>query len=72
MRELAAERAQVKTLRALLPICCRCKKIRDDAGYWQGVETYISAHTGTEFSHGFCPDCMEKALAEVEEAERKI
>ena len=72
LRELEAERVQIRSLRALLPICCHCKKIRDDAGYWQNVETYISAHTGTEFSHGYCPDCMEKALAEVEEAEKKI
>ena len=71
VRELAAERAQVKTLRGLLPICCHCKKIRDDAGYWQSVETYISAHSDAEFTHGYCPACAEKALAEVDEAQRK-
>jgi len=44
----------------LLPICSSCKKIRDDQGYWQKVESYISAHTGAEFTHGICPDCMSK------------
>ena len=71
VRELAAERAQVKTLRGLLPICCHCKKIRDDAGYWQSVETYVSAHSDAEFTHGYCPACAEKARAEVDEAQRK-
>jgi len=48
---------EVKTLHGLLPICCSCKKIRDDDGYWQHVETYLQAHTAADFSHGLCPDC---------------
>jgi hypothetical protein len=39
-----------------------CKKIRDDNDYWQEIEAYIHTQTGTDFSHGVCPSCMEKAL----------
>jgi PleD family two-component response regulator len=61
-RKLQAEIETVKTLRGLLPICCVCKKIRDDEGYWKQIEEYISANTDAEFSHGYCPDCFEKAV----------
>lgn len=56
--ELASALAEIKTLRDILPICSFCKKIRDDQGYWNQVEQYISDHTGTKFSHGICDDCM--------------
>ena len=56
--ELEASLAEVKSLRDILPICMYCKKIRDDEDYWQTVESYISRHTNTQFSHGICPDCM--------------
>ncbi|MBN2600758.1 MAG: hypothetical protein JXR87_02050, partial [Candidatus Marinimicrobia bacterium] len=52
--------AEIKTLGGLIPICASCKKIRDDRGYWNQVEKYISEHTEAVFSHGMCPDCMEK------------
>ena len=48
------------TLSGLIPICAACKKVRDDQGYWQQVEEYVSAHAEVEFSHGLCPDCMAK------------
>ncbi len=48
---------KISTLRGLLPICARCKKIRDDQGYWQQIEVYISDHTEADFTHGICPDC---------------
>jgi GAF domain-containing protein len=51
---------KVKTLHGLLPICAWCKRIRDDHGYWSQVESYIHAHTGADFTHGICPDCLEK------------
>jgi PAS domain S-box-containing protein len=54
-----AQEDEVKTLRGLLPICMHCKKIRDDSDYWHGFETYISAHSKADFSHGICPDCLE-------------
>jgi hypothetical protein len=58
--ELIAALAQVKQLSGLLPICASCKKVRDDKGYWRGIEDYISAHSEADFSHSLCPDCMKK------------
>jgi len=49
-----------ETLNGILPICTSCKKIRDDGGYWNRIEAYISTHTDAEFSHSMCPDCFEK------------
>lgn len=59
-KELTFALQQIKTLRGILPICCNCKKIRDDKGYWSQVETYISKNTDADFSHALCPECMEK------------
>ena len=58
--ELRTALAEVKTLSGLLPICCSCKKIRDDTGYWSQIETYLQANSEAEFSHGICPDCAKK------------
>ncbi|MBI5556490.1 MAG: PAS domain-containing protein [Deltaproteobacteria bacterium] len=52
--------AEIKTLRGFIPICASCKKIRDDKGYWNQIEAYISDHTHAQFSHGICPDCAAK------------
>ena len=52
--------ASVKTLKGLLPICSYCKKIRDDQGYWNHVETYIEKHSEANFSHSLCQDCVKK------------
>jgi len=51
----------------LLAICAGCKKIRDDQGYWNQVDVYIRKHTGTEFTHGLCPDCIKKYFPGLEE-----
>jgi len=56
--------AELKILRGLLPICMHCKKIRDEKGYWNQLETYISEHTNAEFSHGICDDCLNKLYPE--------
>jgi two-component system, response regulator PdtaR len=56
--ELQEALDKVNMLSGLLPICSHCKKIRDDAGYWQQVEVYIRDHSEAEFSHGICPECM--------------
>lgn len=52
--------AEIKTLSGLLPICSHCKKIRDDQGYWNQIEAYIGQRSSAEFTHGICPDCMER------------
>ncbi len=56
--ELKEALAQVKTLSGLLPICSNCKKIRDDKGYWNQIESYLSNHSAVDFSHSICPDCL--------------
>jgi hypothetical protein len=50
-------------LKSLLPICASCKKIRDDAGYWDEVERYFNTHANLKFSHGLCPECILKYFA---------
>jgi PAS domain S-box-containing protein len=62
VRELQSALAEVNSLREILPICSYCKKIRDDENYWHTVESYISLHTSTLFSHGICPSCMESEV----------
>jgi hypothetical protein len=56
--------SEVKKLSGFLPICASCKKIRNDKGYWQQVEEYISDHSEALFSHSICPDCMRKLYPE--------
>ncbi len=58
--ELKKAFLEIKQLKGILPICSGCKKIRDDKGYWNRIESYISTHTDAEFSHGLCPECLEK------------
>jgi PleD family two-component response regulator len=67
VEELRKALQNVKTLRGILPICSKCKKIRDDDGYWQRVERYVSAHTEADFSHGLCPDCLGDYTREIRE-----
>ncbi len=67
MRLRVAERileftTQIRMLKDLLPICMYCKRIRDDQDYWQQVESYFHHHTGSNFSHGICPDCFTKEM----------
>ena len=59
-----ARLSQVKTLSGLIPICASCKKIRDDKGDWQRIEEYIEERTNAEFTHGLCPECVDKLLKE--------
>ncbi|HEV2695682.1 MAG TPA: response regulator [Verrucomicrobiae bacterium] len=54
-----------KTLRGLIPICGYCKKIRDDRGFWDQVECFVSKHSEARFSHGICPQCFEKTMKEL-------
>lgn len=56
--------AEIKTLKGILPICSSRKKIRDDQGYWNQVESYIRAHSQAEFSHSICQECAQKLYPE--------
>ncbi len=58
--ELKKALKEVKTLSGFLPICSHCKKVRNDNGYWDQIETYIKKHSEAQFSHSICPDCAEK------------
>jgi len=62
LSELQTALAEVRTLREILPICSYCRRVRDDENYWHSVETYISEHTSTRFSHGICPSCYETEI----------
>ncbi|MCA8974846.1 MAG: hypothetical protein KDC98_08990, partial [Planctomycetes bacterium] len=55
--ELQAALSQVKRLSGFLPICARCKSVRDDEGYWQAIDGYLSDHSEAHISHGICPQC---------------
>jgi hypothetical protein len=55
---------ELKVLSGLLPMCAWCKKIRDDQGYWSKIEAYLSARTDAQFTHGICPDCTKKVIAD--------
>lgn len=61
----------VKRLQGLIPICASCKKIRDDKGYWEEVESYIHDHSDVEFTHGICPDCMQELYPEFVKKQNK-
>lgn len=68
MRTISKNEKQIKLLEGLLPICSYCKKIRDDSGKangegdWETIENYIYKKTSQEFTHGICPDCVEKVF----------
>ena len=60
VKDLETALNDVKKLKSLLPICMYCKSVRDDRDYWRQIDEYIYTETGTDFSHGICPACMEK------------
>ncbi|MCX6356153.1 MAG: hypothetical protein NTZ78_14815 [Candidatus Aureabacteria bacterium] len=63
-KALRVSLSEVKVLKGLLPICAQCKKIRDPHGQWQYLESYIHEHSDARFTHGYCPECARKAMAE--------
>lgn len=63
--------AEIKQLKGLLPICSCCKKIRDDKGYWNQIESYIKIHSDVSFTHGYCPHCYEKEMARIDDYRKK-
>ncbi|MDH3328968.1 MAG: hypothetical protein OEM01_07015 [Desulfobulbaceae bacterium] len=65
IKKLQSSLEKVKLLSGFLPICASCKKIRDDKGYWNQIESYIRDRSEVEFSHGICPDCANEHYAEL-------
>ncbi len=59
-QERLIDRLGATRMRGLIPICASCKKVRDDEGCWQPVEDYVHRHTEAEFTHGICPDCVNR------------
>jgi sigma-B regulation protein RsbU (phosphoserine phosphatase) len=73
VKRLEEALSNVKQLQGLLPICSYCKRIRDDRNYWQQVESYISVHSGVQFSHGYCPDCYARYVKpQLDALERQV
>jgi hypothetical protein len=64
INDLRRALTEIETLRGLLPICACCKKIRDDNGYWNHIEVYISKHTLADFTHTMCPECLKQSYPE--------
>jgi DNA-binding response OmpR family regulator len=62
--ELQQTLAEIKTLKGFIPICASCKKIRDDQGFWNQLESYITQHSDAQFSHGICPECITRLYLE--------
>ena len=56
-RRLYAAMMEVQSLRGMIPMCSRCRRVRDDEGFWGRVEEYLAEHTDIEFTHGYCPEC---------------
>jgi hypothetical protein len=74
LSRLSRERVRVRQLERLLPICSYCKKIRDEHGdetRWTAVEHYIAERTDTDFTHGICPECYRKVMAELDEEDEQ-
>jgi hypothetical protein len=63
--ELREALNQIKTLHGIVPICAGCKKIRDDRGFWEQVESYVTKHSHAQFSHSMCPECMKRYYPEL-------
>ena len=57
--------SQIETLSGMLPLCAWCKKIRNDKGYWEQIEKYISVRSSASFTHGVCPECQKKLLWDI-------
>jgi hypothetical protein len=65
--ELLEAIKEIKTLEGILPLCMHCKQIRDDQGYWNQLEAYISQHTAAQFSHSICETCLKEHYPEFED-----
>ena len=65
LRKTAQLTSQIETLSGMLPLCAWCKKIRNDKGYWEQIEKYISVRSSASFTHGVCPECQKKLLWDI-------
>jgi hypothetical protein len=70
-RSLQITLEEIKMLKGFLPICASCKNIRNDRGYWEKIEQYISSHSEAEFTHTLCPDCVKKLYPDIDTSQDK-
>jgi DNA-binding response OmpR family regulator len=66
--ELEVALAHVQRLQGLLPICSYCKKVRNEADYWEQVDSYLTSHSDVRITHGICPQCLETMMKQLDEA----
>ena len=69
-RELREQFEEIRRLRGLIPICSGCKRIKNDAGYWEQLESYLHLHSEADFTHSLCPECMKRLYPEFIDSER--
>jgi DNA-binding response OmpR family regulator len=70
-QQLGEALSQVKALRGLLPICCYCKRVRNDGEYWSQIEEYLSTHSDLQLSHGICDHCFQEQITKVKQEAAK-
>jgi two-component system cell cycle response regulator len=70
-KELKEAYENIRVLKGLIPICSSCKKVRNDDGFWEQVEVYISDHSEADFSHSLCPDCVTKLYPDLHKKKKK-
>ena len=66
--ELEVALAHVQRLQGLMPICSYCKKVRNEADYWEQVDSYLTSHSDVRITHGICPQCLETMMKQLDEA----
>jgi len=71
-QELNEAMAEIKTLSGMLPICAKCKNIRDDKGYWKQLESYLSEHSDVQFTHSLCHDCVKELYPKLADKLKKV
>jgi hypothetical protein len=71
-RRIEEATAAIDVLSGMMPICSSCHKVRDDGGFWEQVETYLSTHSEAEFTHGLCPECCAIVLAELDDSKHGL
>ncbi len=71
-QELEKALSEIKTLQGIIPICSICKNIRDDQGFWQQIEAYMSKHSQASFSHAICPGCEKEYYADLKDYLKEV
>jgi hypothetical protein len=63
---------KLKLYETMLPVCCSCKKTRDNlhrkpgTGEWLSVEKYVHTKAGLEITSTYCSDCAQTFRKEID------